>query len=247
MHFPLRTKCNKTFAEETSAAVQRDYHTDGAASKSDTEEKFWNTQRFSRQLINQRKRGASKSKCRSTGQEEEAEDKNRMTFTTRRTDRTSYFSLDVTNLLVCTNLGFVVCILAIYLVNGSLGNLKEICYWFPSGFFCPHHVPALIWSYVSSSSLPPATVRHALTDRCSAVSHEMSYGLFRLHTCGIKENNTSPSETIEVSLIIFGVMFSFSKSMPMFQWISHFIIRVTTQKAAEASSVFIYSFQGAVC
>lgn len=31
----------------------------------------------------------------------------------------------------------------------------------------------------------------------------MSYGLFLLHTCGIKENNTSPSETIEINYIFF--------------------------------------------
>lgn len=82
MHFPSRTKRNKTFTEEISAAVQCNYHTDGTASKSDTEGKFWNTRRVSRQLINQRKRSASKSNRRNTGQETEAEDKNRMTFTT---------------------------------------------------------------------------------------------------------------------------------------------------------------------
>lgn len=43
----------------------------------------------------------------------------------------------------------------------------------------------------------------ASTDRCSAASHEMSYGLFLLHTCGIKENNTSPSDTIEINFRIF--------------------------------------------
>lgn len=67
---------------------------------------------------------------------------------------------------------------------------------------CQQHVQAIIRSYVSPSSLPPATVLHVFTDRCSAVSREMSYGLFLLHTCGIKEDKTRASETIEINLII---------------------------------------------
>lgn len=75
MHFPSRTKrkqvqlCNATTAQTKRLpnGTQR--------------ERFWNTRSVSRQLINQRKRSASNSSCRNTGQETEAEDKNRTPFT----------------------------------------------------------------------------------------------------------------------------------------------------------------------
>lgn len=111
--------------------------------------------------------------------------------------------LDVTNHLPCFNLGFVVILNEpSILLMDHLVTSEGTLHWFPSVFSCRHRVPAIIRPHVSSTSLPPATVRHAWTDRCSAVSHEMSYGFFLLHTCDIHGNNTSPTETTEINLII---------------------------------------------
>lgn len=77
-------------------------------------------------------------------------------------------------------------------VNGSLGKPRECWYWFLSLVSCRPPLPALIRSHVSSRSLPPARVRHALTNRCSATSRGRSYGssldFCCMHACGLRDN-----------------------------------------------------------
>lgn len=97
------------------------------------------------------------------------------------------------------------------------------------------------WSDVSSSSLPPATVLHVFTDRCSAVLCEMSYGLFLPHTCGIKEDESRASETAEINAIIHCCV------LVLQAYADVSVDATLTKPSVEVSSVCASSLQWAVC